>query len=70
MRLWLVIYILGQVAAVLGPLPPDEAACKKLASNYKVTVDDPRIGTADVRLECEWSTTRPEGGEPLEQLDD
>lgn len=75
MRLWLVIYILGRITAVLGPLPPDEAACKRLASNYVVTIQpDPMrsdlpFGTADVRIECEWATTRPEGGEPLEQLD-
>lgn len=78
MRLWIVIYILGKITAVLGPLPPDEAACKRLASNYVVTINpDPNappgtresFGTADVRIECEWSTTRPEGGEPLEQLD-
>lgn len=76
MRLWLVIYILGKITAVMGPLPADEAACKQLAQNYVVTIEpdpatsDAAFGTADVRVECEWSTTRPEGGEPLEQLDD
>lgn len=79
MKLWLVIYIAGQIAAVLGPLAPDEAACRKQAENYEVHIEpDPTappgsrefLGTVDVRIECEWSSHRPEGGVPLEQLDD
>lgn len=77
MKLWLVIYILGQVTAVMGPLPPDMAACQRLSQNYVVTIEPdpaataaPGFGTADVRIECEWASHRPDGGEPLEQMDD
>lgn len=66
MRLWLVIYILGEIAAVLGPLPPDYDACQKMAEAQIIIEPDAAakqgIGTADVRVECEWSTSRPDIG--------
>lgn len=71
MKLWLVLYLAGNVYFTIGPLPADEAACKAEAAELIATLDPAWVEaqgttTGDVRAECEWSTKRPEPDEPME----
>lgn len=65
LKLYIVIYVTGQIAGTVGPLPYGVEECEKRTQAHMAKVD-PTIVTPDgysakdVRLSCEWHILRPE----------
>ena len=65
MKLYMVIYLAGQIVGTVGPLPYDAKLCEQRAAEKMAeadhTVTTPEgFTTKDVRLTCEWHAIRPE----------
>jgi hypothetical protein len=63
-KLWMVIYLAGQIVGTVGPLPYDEPECvrrvvdKMAGADHSVTTPE-GYTIHDVRLVCEWHDERP-----------
>lgn len=68
MKLYIVIYLAGLVGGTVGPLPYGFDECQRRAAEKQAEAD-PSVVTpqgyraSDVKLVCEWHSTRP-GDDP------
>jgi hypothetical protein len=63
MQLYLIIYIAGLIGGVVGPLPFAMEECERRAAQARAdpsAITPGGFSASDVRLACEWHTTRPE----------
>ena len=64
MKLWMVIYITGQVAGSIGPLPYGEDEClRRSADRANQCTNSPKalpLTCEDIAFKCENSDTRPQ----------
>ena len=64
MKLWIIIYLAGELVGSVGPLPygPDECEkriAEKMAEANHDVVTPGGFTTKDVRLACEYRDARP-----------
>lgn len=79
MKLWIIIYVAGQIGGSVGPVPYDVAECNSRAASYKQQIDkaiaegktpDGKPIPADqmsklrlIHIACEYRDERPALGE-------
>lgn len=59
LKLWLVVRIVGEVAASVGPVTVDMTECQAWARDAQVAFTDPSVKPEDVTVTCEWSALQP-----------
>lgn len=64
MKLYIVIYMAGLIGGTVGPLPYDEAECRRridaLTAQIDPTITTPEgFSSKNVRFACEWHAVRP-----------
>jgi hypothetical protein len=68
MKLWFIIYLYGQLAGSIGPLPYDMEECQgrlaeirvDLANRPDQVIDRTKLKPNDIKFDCLESKTRPE----------
>lgn len=66
MKLWLIVYVAGQIGMTVGPLPYGMDECLVRADDKLAEIHDESRGNvtketvaATITIKCEWSELRP-----------